>query len=279
VTPVDKVVSLEQAAALVPDGARIAFGGGGAMMRRPMSFAGELARRGVRDLDVLHMLGGIETDLLIGAGCVRSTNCAYLGLLEHGQAPNFQRAASNGKLKVHEYSEFMYIASLRAADLGLPFIPWKTPWGSQIVEELDLRTVKDPYSDLELLAVPAARIDVAVLHVDRADASGYVEAPAEPDLIWDYDYLVGRIATTTIVCAEEIGPPADPSRVALVAREVAHVVHTPGGAWPTGSHPRYQPDIEHITKVYLPAARAGSEAFRVYLEQEWSMNTEDADVR
>jgi glutaconate CoA-transferase subunit A len=209
----------------------------------------------------------MEIDLLVGAGAVASTNCAYLGLLEHGQAPNFQRAAREGALRVNEYSEFMYIASLRAADLGIPFIPWKTPWGSDMVGELGLRTVRDPYSDAELLAVPAAEIDVAVIHVDRASDDGYVELPEEPDLIWDYDYLVARVAKTAIVCAEEVGAPRDPARVALVGREVAQVVETPRGAWPTGSHPRYGPDVEHIVGVYLPAATAGGEAFETYLAE------------
>jgi glutaconate CoA-transferase subunit A len=260
-----KVVSLEDAAAAVPDGARIAFGGGGALMRRPMAFARRLARRGVRDLHVFHMLGGIETDLLIGAGAVASTNCAYLGLLEHGQAPNFQRAARDQRLTVNEYSEFMYIAALRAADMGLPFIPWKTPWGSDMVDRLGLKEVVDPYSGSSLLAVPAAQIDVAVIHVERADEDGYVELPDEPDLIWDYDYLVARVATTTIVCAEEIAPPRDPARVALIGREVTHVVEAPLGAWPTGLHPRYKPDAAHVTEEYLPAASAGGDEFAAYL--------------
>lgn len=261
-----KLTSLDDAVAAVPDGTHVAFGGGGALMRRPMAFSLALARRGVRGLHVHHMLGGIETDLLIGAGSVASTNCAYLGLLEHGQAPNFQRAARAGEIEVNEYSEFMYIAGLRAADMGLPFLPWRTPYGSQLVERLGVKTVKDPYSDQELLAVPAARLDVAVLQVERCDEDGYVELPDEPDLIWDYDYLVGRVAATTIVCAEEVAPPRDPARVALVGREVAHVVELPGGAWPTGLHPRYVPDVEHVTGSYLPAAAAGRKEFAAYLD-------------
>jgi glutaconate CoA-transferase subunit A len=264
---VSSVCSLEEAVAAVPDGARIAFGGGGAGMRRPAAFACALARRGVRDLHVYHFLGGIETDLLIGAGSVASTNCAYLGLLEYGQAPSFQRAAREGEITVHEYSEFMLMAALRAADLGIPFIPWRTPWGSETVERLNLKTVRDPYGDEELIAVPAAELDVCVLQVERADEDGYVELPAEPDLIWDYDHLIGRIAKKTIVCAEEIGPMRDPARVALIGREVDHVVEMPHGAWPTGLHPRYAPDAEHITEVYLPASAKGGAEFATYLEE------------
>jgi glutaconate CoA-transferase subunit A len=259
-----KTIDIDAAAALVPDGARIALGGGGALMRRPMAFARALARRRARDLHVFHMLAGVETDLLIAARAVASTNCAYVGLLEHGQAPAFQRAARAGEIEVNEYSEFMYIAGLRAADLGIPFIPWRTPWGSETVERLGIATVEDPYSDAVLLAVPATELDVAVIHVERADADGYVELPDQPDLIWDYDYLIARVAKTTIVCAEKVEPLRDPARVAVVGREVAHVVEAPGGAWPTGLHPRYEPDADHLTDVYLPAAAAGGEAFGEY---------------
>jgi glutaconate CoA-transferase subunit A len=262
-----KQVTLDEGAALVPDGARIAFGGGGALMRRPMAFARELARRGARDLDVVHFLGGLEIDLLIAAGAVRSTNCAYLGLLEHGQAPAFQRAVRAGAITVNEYSEFMFSAALRAADLGLPFIPWRTPWGSEIVEHLGLKTVADPYSDQVLIAVPPLNLDVAVIHVERADADGFVEAPAEPDLVWDYDWLIARVAKTTIVCAEEVSPVSDPARVAVMGREVAAVVEAPHGAWPTGLHPRYTPDTAHILEAYVPAAAAGGAQFDVYMQE------------
>ena len=262
-----KVISMEEAAAKVPDGARIAFGGGGAMHRRPMAFARALARSGVRELNVFHFLAGLETDLLIGAGAVASTNCVYVGLLEHGHAPNFQRAVRGQRVDVTEYSEYLYSAAMRAADLGIPFIPWKTPWRSDLVEHLQYSNVVDPYSGTELLAVPAMEIDVAVIQVDRADEDGYVEYPAEPDLVWDYDWLIARVAKTTIVCAEQVLPPRDPARVAVIGREVSWVVNAPDGAWPAGMHGRYQPDLDHVLGAYVPAAAAGDEEFAAYLEE------------
>jgi glutaconate CoA-transferase subunit A len=262
-----KLVSIEEAACAIPDGARIGLGGGGALMRRPMAMTRELIRRGARDLDVHHFLGGLEIDLLIAAGAVRSTNCVYVGLLEYGQAPSFQRAAREGEIVVNEYSEFSFMAALKAADMGLPFIPWKTPWGSDIVEILGLKTIRDPYGSDELLALPAMELDCAVIHVQRADEDGYVELPDVPDLVWDYDYLIGRVAARTIVCAEEIATPRDPARVALVGREVSHVVEAPGGAWPTGLHPLYEPDVEHVLNCYIPAAEAGGEELESYLRE------------
>lgn len=261
-----KLCSIEVAAAEIPPGATIALGGGGALGRRPVEFCRQLVRAGARELNIHHFLGGIETDLLIGAGAVASTNCAYLGLLEYGQAPNFQRFAQQGKLKVNEYSEFSFIATLKAADLGLPFIPWKSPWGSDISKELGLKTVKDPYSDLELLAFPAAELDYAVIQVHKADEDGYVEMPEEPDLVWDYDYLIARAAKNTIICAEEIASPKDPAKVALVGKEVRHVVKATGGAWPAGMHGLYEPDIDHLVNVYVPAMTGDEQSRRDYYE-------------
>lgn len=262
-----KVISLEEAVRLVPDGARIAFGGGGALMRRPMAFAYALARAGVKDLDVFQFLATLETDLLIGAGAVRSTNATYLGLLEFGSAPNFTRVVSTGDLQVNEYSEYMFMATLRAADMGIPFIPWKTPWRSDLTAHLGIRDVVDPYSGATYLAVPANPLDLAVIHAARADEDGYLQAADEPDLIWDYDFLIARAADTTIACVEEIGPISDPARVSLMGAEVAHVVHAPRGAWPTGLHPLYDPDPEHVLGPYTRAAIAGTDAFLQYLDE------------
>lgn len=261
-----KLLSIEAAAATVPDGARIAFGGGGGLMRRPLHFSRALIRRGAKDLHVFNFLGGLEIDLLLGAGGVASTNCAYLGLLEHGQAPNFQRLVGDEAFDVNEYSEFMFALALRAADLGVPFIPSRSPWGSEVVEELMLKTVLDPYTGTELLAVPAMELDFAVIHVDRVDADGYVERPDELDLVWDYDYLIARVARTTIVTAEEIATPRAPDRVALIGREVDMVVEAPLGSWPAGLHPRYGPDLAHVNDVYVPAAQAGGAVFDDYLQ-------------
>ena len=140
------------------------------------------------------------------------------------------------------------------------------PWGSDMLEHLGVRTVDDPYGDETLLAIPAAQIDFAVIHVARADELGYVEMPEAPDLVHDYDLLIARAARHTIVCAEAIGRPADPARVALVGKEVAQVVHTPNGAWPTGLHPLYRPDVTHVREDYLTAA-ASAETFDEYLHR------------
>lgn len=248
------------------------------MYRRPVAFARALAESGVKDLNVYHYLGGLEIDLLIGAGAVASTNCVYVGMLEHGQAPNFQRAAREGQIEVNEYSEYLFAGALRAADMGLPFIPWKTPWLSDIAKHLEYETIRDPYSGTQLLAVPAMELDYAVIQALHVDEDGYVEYPDEPDLVWDHDWLVARVAKHTIVCAEEVSALRDPARVAVIGREIEAVVEAPGGSWPCGLHPNYEPDLEHFRDVYLPAASAGSDAFADYLAAYGSTSGRNSDV-
>jgi glutaconate CoA-transferase subunit A len=258
-------VTLAEACDLVSDGDRIGFGGSNALWRRPLAFARELVRQGRRDLHVFNMIGGLEVDLLIGAGAVASTNTCYVGLDEFGHSPHFQRAARDGSVEIHEYSEFTFMASLRAAGMALPFIPWKTAWGSEVVERLGWKTIRCPYTDVEMLAVPANPLDVAVIQAVRADAGGNVELSQPLDFIYDFDYTISRAAERVIVCAERVEPMLDSSRTAMIGREVDCVVHAPGGGWPCGVASHYQVDAAHISQSYLPAT-IDAESFAAYIE-------------
>lgn len=262
----NKLTSLAEAAAHVRDGARIGFGGQPALARRPMAFVRELIRQGRRELHVFNMIGGLEIDLLLGAGAVASTHCSYVGLGELGQSPHFQAAAREGSIAIEEFSEFTLVASLRAAAMDLPFMPWKTAWGSELVARAGWKTIACPYTGVELLAVPATRLDVVVLQVSRCDAAGNVELPATLELSYDFDHLIARSASRVVVCAERVEPIPDPARVAMIGREVSCVVHAPRGAWPCGMSGEYGPDLEHLAAAYLPAARDPS-LFRDYLDE------------
>jgi glutaconate CoA-transferase subunit A len=96
-------VTLAEAAAAIPSGAKIAVGG--AMMMSPMAFVREMIRQEKRDIDLVVVpVGGINADMLIGAGCVRSVEFPQISLGEYGMAPNFRRAVETGKIVTHEHS-------------------------------------------------------------------------------------------------------------------------------------------------------------------------------
>ena len=66
-----KMIELQDAAALVPDGATLSIGGF-TTQRHPMAFVYELIRRRRRDLYLFGHSPGGDWDILIGAGCVKS---------------------------------------------------------------------------------------------------------------------------------------------------------------------------------------------------------------
>jgi glutaconate CoA-transferase, subunit A len=99
-----KQIPLAAAAALIPDGALVAFGGS-LLHRFPAAFARELARQGRRGLRFVKASPGYDLDLLCGAGALAE---AYLGIATMeaglGMAPNFRARAETGELLVREYT-------------------------------------------------------------------------------------------------------------------------------------------------------------------------------
>jgi glutaconate CoA-transferase subunit A len=98
-----RFVSLAEAAFAVPSGSRVAIGG--AMVMPPMAFVRELVRRGKTGLHlVCSPIGGINVDMLAGAGCARSVEFPQVSMGEFGMAPNFRRAVESGSLETREHS-------------------------------------------------------------------------------------------------------------------------------------------------------------------------------
>ena len=225
----------DDAVALVPDGSRVGFSG--AVLRgKPVAAARALARAGKRDLELVTFTGSLEVELLLAANALRTVVSSYVGLGPHGLARGFSAAVADGSIEDRELSEWMLVGGLRAAVMGLPFLPTRAALGSQLVEERGFRTIVDPYTGDELLAVPAIRPDVAFVHAWRADEEGNVQFPWPPDHLADVDLLVARAARTVVVSVEEIVAAdvvaAEPERTKLFGFEVDLLVEAPGGARP-----------------------------------------------
>lgn len=239
-TDIDRTCTWAEAAAAIPDGACVGFGGAG-LSRKPVRAALELARAGRRDLDLVTFVGGLEVEVLLAAGALRSVTASYVGLGTHGWAPRFTRAVADGTVDDREMSEWMLVGGLRAAAMGIPFLPTRAAIGSDLPAARGFRTATDPYTGEEFLAVPPLRLDAAVIQVWRADRAGNVQFAWPPDHLWDVDVLLARAARAVVVCAEDVVDGEEIARDAHLTRlfsfEVAHVVHAPGGSWPTALPP------------------------------------------
>ena len=259
-----RVGTLADAASLVADGSTVAFSG--AVLRgKPVAAARALA--GKRDLDLIAFTGSLEVELLLAAGALRSVTSSYVGLGSHGAARGFGNAVGAGAIDDRELSEWMLVGGLRAATMGIPFLPTRAAIGSQLVADRGFRTVRDPYGGEEFLAVPPLHPDVGFVHAWRADEDGNVQFPWPPDHLADADVLVARASKVTVVTVEQIVPrdvvAADPQRTRLFGFEIDLLVEAPGGARPGSLPPLYAEDEEWLE---THAADAGEMLLRGAVE-------------
>jgi len=259
----NKLISLDEAAAEVPSGCLLALGGM-TLYRRPIAFVRALLRRyqasaEPKNLTLLAFTAGLESDLLVGAGMVSSVRSCYFGLEIFGLAPMFTYYANRGELEVIEETEASLAFGLRAQMAGIGFMPGRGWVGTDLPRlRPDVLTVNDPYSGEELMAFPAIRPDVAVIHSLRADMDGNA-------LIGDnkgVDEELLATADKVILTAEEIVP--ELTKVDLIAPLVHRLVLAPEGAAPTSCHPLYPLDGEAILNY---TERVGDpDSFASYLD-------------
>lgn len=253
----DKRTSIDEAVAGLESGMTIGIGGWGSR-RKPMALVRALLRRDdLTDLTVV-TLGGPDVGLLAAAGRIRRLVYGFVSLDSIPLDPNFTQARERGELEVEEYDESMFVTGLRAAAARLDFLPIRAGLGSDVLPaNPGLKTVRSPYSDEEYVAMPAFDIDVALVHVNRADAQGNAQYLG-PDPY--FDDLFAMAARRTIVSAERIVPTSgllDEGGVQtlLFSRMFASaVVEAPRGAHFTTCAPDYGRD-EAFQRHYALCAK------------------------
>ncbi len=252
----DKRVGIDEAVASLESGMTIGIGGWGSR-RKPMSLVRAILRSGLTDLTVV-TFGGPDAGLLAAAGKIRKLVCGFVSLDSIPLDPLFTQTRERGALQIEEYDEGMYVAGLRAAGSRLDFLPIRAGLGSDVLPaNPHLRTVRSPYSDEEYVAMPALNLDVALVHVNRADAKGNAQYLG-PDPY--FDDLLAMAAQRTIVSAEKVIPTSElleegGFHTLLFSRMfVSGVVEAPHGAHFTTCEPDYGRD-EAFQRHYATAAR------------------------
>jgi glutaconate CoA-transferase subunit A len=260
-----KRASLSETAALVTDGAVVALGGG-LCARLPMALVRELIRQGRRDLHLVGSAHSIDVDLLIAAGAVKVCEESYVGFEQDlGLAPAFRRAAETGTIEVRESCCVTVLAQLRAAEMGLPFLPVRGVKGTDIGRlHSEYGMVECPFTGEQLVAVPPLAPDVALLHAPMGDRHGNLHLDQPFVLDERFAAASGMVLATVdrLVSTEEVAA----AGVVIPAHAVAAVAEIPFGAHPSSCYPSYGYDRPHLAS-YIAAASAGGAAIATYLER------------
>jgi glutaconate CoA-transferase subunit A len=252
----DKRLTLDEFVSELESGMTIGIGGWGSR-RKPMAAVRAILRSGLTDLTVVSY-GGPDVGLLAAAGKMAKVVYGFVTLDSIPTDPHFKAARQSGSLEAMEIDEGMFYLGLLAASQRVPFLPTRAGLGSDVlVMNPSLRTVRSPYDDgEELVAVPALRLDAAVVHVNRADVAGSGQILG-PDPFFDELFLGAadrRFVTTEQVVATAELAAGGPLQSLCISRLLTDgVIETPGGAHFTACVPEYGRD-EGFQKEYVAAA-------------------------
>jgi glutaconate CoA-transferase, subunit A len=250
-------MSPDEVAGQLSSGMTIGIGGWGSR-RKPMALVRAILRSGLRDLTVVSY-GGPDVGLLLAGGHVRRLVCGFVTLDTIALEPHFRAARQQAAVELTEVDEGMLHWGLLAAAHRLPFLPIRAGLGSDVMRvNPHLRTVRSPYADAEeLVAMPALRLDAALVHANRADAAGNGQYLG-PDPY--FDDLFCLAAERAFLSCEEMVPTerllaAGPPQSLLINRAMVHgVVEAPGGAHFTSCVPDYPRDEEFQAEYAAAAA-------------------------
>jgi glutaconate CoA-transferase subunit A len=273
----DKRTTIAAVVAELRDGMTIGIGGWGSR-RKPMALVRAILRSHLKDLTIVSY-GGPDVGLLCATGKVKKVVYGFVSLDSIPLEPHFRMARQAGSIEAAELDEGMLQWGLYAASLRLPFLPTRAGLGSDVLKvNPQLKLVKSPYEDgEELVAMPAINLDVALIHMNRADAAGNGQFLG-PDLFFDDLYCMA--AKRRFLSCEKIVPTQDLLREGSVhtlkinRTMVDVVVETPHGAHFTECPPDYSRD-EAFQKEYAATAR-DPEAWKVFKEKYIDVADESA---
>lgn len=252
----DKRMTAAEIVGQLRDGMTLGIGGWGPR-RKPMALVREILRSDLKDLTIVSY-GGPDVGMLCAAGRVKKLVFAFVSLDAIPLEPWFRKSREAGAIEVLELDEGMFQWGLKAAAFGLPFLPTRVGLGTDLVELGNLKTIQSPYDDGEVMvAMPALKLDAALIHVHRSDHRGNIQALG-PDTY--YDEWFAKAADTCFASCEELveameeSYPDDAHANILERCFVTGVTEAQAGAHPTSMPPSYGLDMGWLKK-YSGAAK------------------------
>src|SRR5918995_5917470 len=267
----DKLMTEDEVVARLRSGMTIAVGGW-ASRRKPMSIVRAIVRSDLTDLTIVAH-GGPDLGLLCAAGKVRRAVYAFVSLDTIPLEPHFRAARQAGAIEDEPLDEGLFHLGLQAAAWRVPFLPSRVGLGSDVLRvNPELRTVRSPYpgpdgeAGEELVAVPALELDVALVHMNRATASGNGQYLGIDPYFDDLFCMAAKqrfLSCERIVPTEALAREGPVQTLRINRLMTDGVIETPAGAHFTSCPPDYERD-EAFQREYAATAKSPDawDAFR-----------------
>jgi len=264
----EKVVSLEEAAALIHDGETVGIGGS-TLSRTPMAMIWALIRAGKKRLSCSRGIVSSEGDLLFASGVSDHIVTSWFSQgIVWGISKVMRHHVERRIARFDEWSHMAMGLRFRAGAMGLPFLPVRSMLGSDVRRERpEPREMVCPFTGDKLPLVPALNPDVAIIHVQRCDAYGNAQIDGLQFMDIDLALAANRVILTTerIVSNDQIRRAPDQTKIPFFAVEA--VVEIPFGCAPHECGGVYEPLFRHMD-YYTSLVNADPvDGMREYLER------------
>jgi glutaconate CoA-transferase, subunit A len=243
----EKVCSLAEAAALVPDGSLVGIGGS-TLSRTPLALVWALIRARRKDLVCARGISSSEGEWLFASGASRHLITSWFSQgIVWGVSRVMRLYCESGRARFEEWSHMAMGMRFRAGAMGVPFLPMRSMLGSDLMGRLpEAKQMQCPFTGETLLLVPALNPDVALIHVQRCDPYGNAQIDGLQFMDIDLAMAANRVILSTerIVSNDQIRRRPDQTKIPFLA--VDAVVEVPFGSAPHECYGVYEPLFRHL---------------------------------
>jgi glutaconate CoA-transferase subunit A len=246
-----KVTTAKDAVArFVKRGDYLVVGAFGAV-RIPTALLHEIVRQKITGLKFGGHTATHDCQILAAGRCFDACDVAYVvGLEARGLSKGSRRHMESGDVELVQWTNAALAWRLKAAAMGIPFIPTRNMLGTDTLAYSAARVVECPYTGLPLVLLPALYPDIALIHVHEADIYG--NCRIRGIMVADDD--LARAAKKVIVTCERLVPSEEirrsPNETKIPYYCVDAVVEVPYGSYPGNMPGEYFSDEEHL-KLWL----------------------------
>ncbi len=264
----EKVKSLSEAVALIPDNVHVAIGGCH-YSRTPMALIWEIIRQRKKGLTFSKSITATEGDLLLVAGTTRHIITSWFSPgVTWGVSRIMRHYVQSGEAQYEEWSHMSLGLRYKAGAMGVPFLPARSMLGSDVFKRLsNVKEMSCPFTGDKLALVPALNPDVAIIHVQKADPYGNARITGFPFMDKDIALAADRVILTTEQIIDNNEIRRTPDRTDIPFFCVDAVVEVPYGCLPHECYGVYEPDFNHMDMYVKLMMEKSVDGVKEYLDK------------
>jgi glutaconate CoA-transferase subunit A len=249
-------------------------------------FGKEMVRQGRKGIHYLTHCCSQQVNLFCAMGVCGKVEAAFSGLEVYGFANGVRRAVESGRVLWEDWSNLAMSLRFLGGALRWPFVPATVNIGSDLQHRSAFKPdeypckskipdITDPFTGKIYGALPAARPELAVIHVTMADVEGNAVFLGTE---WSR-FELSRAADKVILQADFIVDTACmrqyPNLVRIPDLLVEAVIPWQLGAWPQCSVGVYDSDAEHMVAMNrMLGTEEGAREFREKYIDSWRTHEE-----